>query len=242
MARIGNYLLDAKLGEGGMATVFRAVHAEFGVPVALKVLLPRYAETARASSLLMTEVAANARMRHPNIVNVLDVDTVSRRIEVGGQILEAGQPYFVMELVNGPSLDRVGAMRWIELKQLLLHVLEGLAHAHARDVIHRDLKPANVILDLGPRGSLPKISDFGIARLDVEEVDHNARELAGTPVYMAPSRSKDSTASWVRGPISTRSAAWPTSSQRASSRSRGRRSLNCLRSTTRLPFPGFRRT
>ena len=184
------YRVVGKLGEGGMATVYRAFHVRFGAPAALKVLKPGPDGTPVDVALLEAEIRANARMRHPNIVNVLDVGVLDADIRVDDEILRKGQSFYVMELVEGSSLDRHPPLRWLALKELLLHVLDALAHAHAHGVIHRDLKPSNILLARTARGELPKIADFGIAKLDVEQVQGDAGAFAGTPAYMAPEQIK----------------------------------------------------
>jgi eukaryotic-like serine/threonine-protein kinase len=168
-----------------MAVVYRALHRRLDVDVALKVLQKR--STSEGLDLqLESEVRAAARMRHPNIVNVLDVGVMPYDVHLGEDVIHAGQSFYVMEFVDGPSLDAHPALPWLGIKELLLHVLDGLAHAHARGVVHRDLKPSNILIETTSRGLLPKIGDFGIARLDVSFIQNESDSFQGTPAYMAP--------------------------------------------------------
>ena len=104
-----------------------------------------------------------ARLDHPNVVRVLDYGTVPD--DVTASALTAGDPWLAMELADGGSLDGSTVYGWSQLKWVLLSVLDGLAHAHARGVVHRDLKPGNLLLTEGADGRRLKLADFGIAHL-----------------------------------------------------------------------------
>jgi hypothetical protein len=135
---------------------------------------------------LWQEIRATARLSHPNIVNILDVRVAPFTTEIGGVSIEAGQDLLVMELLEGGALDAVGPLEWFEVKRVLVHVLAGLAHAHAHGVVHRDLKPGNILLEPQREVLLPKIADFGLAYLDPEITQKGSDEVGGTPAYMAP--------------------------------------------------------
>jgi serine/threonine protein kinase len=155
--------------------------------VALKVLQNPVHRDDESRALLRGEIRATARLSHPNIVSVLDVGTVAESIEVSGRSIRKGQDFLVVELVEGGSLDSLERLAWADVKQILIHVLAGLGHAHACGVIHCDVKPANILLDRLESGELlPKVADFGLAHMDPEETLRGNRSSAGTPAYMAP--------------------------------------------------------
>ncbi|HYP86562.1 MAG TPA: serine/threonine-protein kinase, partial [Polyangiaceae bacterium] len=133
----GKYRLEALLGEGGMACVWRAYNEALELPVALKLLRAGPANL-RLPQRLRLEARAAARLVHPSIVRVFDVGAA-----------DDGQPFIVMELLSGKNLanelggGRLGGLRAV---QLLLPIAEALTVAHAEGIVHRDLKPENVFL------------------------------------------------------------------------------------------------
>lgn len=174
--RIGDrYVVEGLLGGGGMADVYAAIDTRLGAPVALKVLrVPAQAIAAR----LEQEGRIQAQLRHPNVVAVTDRVTV------------AGSPGLVMERVDGPSLaGLLGAVRLPadEALRLAHGVLAGVRAAHDAGLVHRDLKPANVLLARVGDDLVPKVADFGLARMLGTE-GHGTRTgvAMGTPRYMAP--------------------------------------------------------
>jgi len=182
-AQIGAWRVTSLLGQGGLAVVWRVVHARTGAVRALKVLT---APDAGHSARLLREARAQAGLSHPNVVDVEDV------LEV------AGQPALLMALVEGPSLAGLlsaGLLPLPEALALFEGVLAGVEAAHGSGVVHRDLKPANVLLD--PRaggGWTPRVADFGLARqLSAEAVQALTATGAvlGTPAYMAPEQARD---------------------------------------------------
>lgn len=195
--QFGPFELSAPVGSGSMGVVWRGVHKEQGVPVAVKVstgaraLVPRYQEDFRR------EVQAVARLEHPHIITPYDYGLLPGGIEDASQgQLIANSPYLVMEYAGGGSLEQLrGVLEWRRLRQVLQIVLNGLSHAHARGVIHRDIKPANVLLPgVDDVRSTIKLSDFGLAhpydsqaptRPDIPQ-DSLRENISGTPHYMAP--------------------------------------------------------
>ncbi|MGC6493416.1 MAG: serine/threonine-protein kinase PknK [Myxococcota bacterium] len=178
MTVVGHFTVEAPLGAGGMAHVWRAVHTLQRVPVALKVITDPKADL-RA---LQTEVEAAAGLYHPNIVALFDTGVLERDLDGIGR---AGMPWMAMEMATGGTLTTSGEARhWSTLRRSLEDLLSALAHAHARDVIHRDLKPANVLIasehDLRPG---LKLTDFGISSVGFRP---EPKQLRGTPRYMAP--------------------------------------------------------
>jgi tetratricopeptide (TPR) repeat protein len=182
--RVGPYQLEAALGSGGNATVFRATGPDGGA-VAVKVLHPHSVGTEHARRFTR-EYRALARLDHPNIVRV---------IEAG---LEDGYPWIAMELVEGPDLDAVLAIwadadppdRFERAERVLRGLCEALAHIHERGLIHRDLKPANVLID---RDGRPRLSDFGVVKDQGGNATALTRHgnLVGTIAFMAPEQITD---------------------------------------------------
>src|SRR5215510_3163732 len=167
----GRFELGEVLGGGGMGVVFRALDHELSRQVAIKFLQPSHKLTGAARlELLRGEARAVAKLNHPNIVQVYDLG-----------IAPDGQPYLVMELIEGESLrvalDRC-SLPFCDAMQVADQLLEGLTHAHAAGIVHRDLKPSNVLREHGGRIA---ILDFGLAGLD-----EGGPCIAGTPPYMAP--------------------------------------------------------
>jgi serine/threonine-protein kinase len=163
--------------------VYRVEHLKLGSQHALKVLaIPSEAVRER----MVQEGKLQASLRHPNIVPVTDV------VEVGRC------PGLVMDFVDGPSLERLLANQRLELDQasaLGEEILRGVIHAHENGFIHRDLKPANILLAIRRADFLPRISDFGLAKLLVPDPDASASIsglMCGTPPYMAPEQIRDS--------------------------------------------------
>jgi eukaryotic-like serine/threonine-protein kinase len=184
---LGHYTLVRPIAKGAMGEVWEARHTDTGVPLAVKCL--RDEQDDWAESAFRNEVRATAALDHPSIVAVYDEGAVPEETAAAseGRLVE-GRPYLVMELVDGKPLQgRVGRLGWPVLQDLLLQLLDALAHSHARGVIHRDLKPGNVLVsEDGPDGALrARLTDFGLA----QALDQHAgedRTVAGTPAYMAP--------------------------------------------------------
>jgi eukaryotic-like serine/threonine-protein kinase len=176
--RIGKYDVLDVLGRGGMGVVYRARDSRLGRIVAIKMLTESFSGNTEMLQRFYREASQTGALRHNNIVIVYDAGD------------QDGEPYIVMEYVEGEPLDKVIKRERIHL-QLALSIVEqvcsALAYAHRAGVIHRDIKPANVIL----RADWSvKLLDFGIAR-DDNRVDTSLTgtgSLVGTPPYMAPER------------------------------------------------------
>jgi serine/threonine protein kinase len=175
--RIGHYHVMEKLGEGGMAVIYKAVDTHSNDVVALKLLRPFLGDSTRALRRFEREVQALSRLSHPNIVQVLGFGE------------HEGWPYLVMEYVPGGTLkQKIGQpIHWQSAAQLLLPIARSLRYAHENGITHRDIKPTNILL--GQMGE-PKLSDFGIAKLiDGDELTSDLTGTGmgvGTPDYMAP--------------------------------------------------------
>lgn len=176
---IERYQVESLLGRGAMAEVYRVRHRTLKTAHALKVLM---LASARIRERLIVEGQVQAQMRHPNVLAVTDVLDVH------------GAPGLLMEFVDGPSLDAFIEQTPPDAAQalhLFRGILAGVAEAHAAGLVHRDLKPANVLVATTARGLVPKVADFGLAKLLMEEegaAAHRTRSgsAMGTPAYMAP--------------------------------------------------------
>jgi serine/threonine-protein kinase len=177
---VGDYDLVRALGSGGAATVYEAEHRLVGRRVALKLLHPRHGgvDRALAAARFLREARLAAKVRHPHVVGVLDSGEVD------------GVLYLAMELVEGQTLAQVLGSRaplsLPEVVRLLLPIHSAVAELHAAGIVHRDIKPSNILL-----GRLhdvcPKLSDFGVSRLDDGSASMTqSQDLLGTPAYMAP--------------------------------------------------------
>ncbi len=179
-----------------MAEVWSGVHAAQGVPVAVKVMTVERAREASFREAFRHEVQAVASLDHPGIVRVFDHGEVGAEGEEASRgLLHAQSPILAMELADGTLAnlfnDSSGGITWPELKQVLLDLLDALAHAHARGVVHRDLKPNNILVfrdvfrDDGPPRL--KLADFGLAQaVELLSRDDSTEVICGTPSYMAP--------------------------------------------------------
>jgi len=167
-----------------MAAVWRGHHRGDGTPVAVKVLLEEIAAQETFAEAFRFEVLAAARLDHPRITAVYD----HGRVEPGeaGLDLPRGAPWLAMELVDGRSASSLrGRVPWRGLRGVLLGVLDGLAHAHARGVVHRDIKPGNVLINRADRRV--KLTDFGLAHsIRGDDRGPTDEDFHGTPEYMAP--------------------------------------------------------
>jgi len=179
---IDRYRVEALLGQGGMAAVYKARHLTLDSEHAIKVL---FITAPQVRARLLREGRVQANLRHPNIVSVTDVLEVQ------------GAPALVMEYVDGPALDEWLAANKPTLDQalwLFRGILRGISAAHERGVVHRDLKPANVLLSPRPEGFVPKVTDFGLVKSITEQQveGHTQTGMAlGTPEYMSPEQIRD---------------------------------------------------
>jgi len=183
----GNYQLGRPVGTGGMGEVWAARHQPTGVGVAIKVLTGLAATNRVFLSAFRNEIRACAGLEHPSVVRVFDRGEVPEETDAATRgRLTVGSPFLVMEFVGGGSLQPLcGRLSWWETRQILLRVLDALAHAHARGLIHRDIKPENVLLT-ADRTEV-KLTDFGLAQAMKRAAPGDKEKgLVGTPRYMAP--------------------------------------------------------
>lgn len=182
---LGPFLLEQVIGRGGMGEVWRGRHVAQGIPVAIKVLTAVGSTDPLFLSCFQNEVKTSASLDHPTIIQVFDQGLITPVVEeeTDGQLI-AGSPYLAMQLAAGGSLRPLrGQLEWGQVWRILLRLLDGMAHAHARGVVHKDIKPSNILL-MQKSGGI-KITDFGLAAA-FEGGDEEHRITMGTPGYMAP--------------------------------------------------------
>lgn len=177
--KIGGYEIQALIGHGGMATVYRAHQVSMNRTVALKVLPRQYVNDDTYMQRFHREVKIVAQLEHRNIVPVHDYGE------------DEGQPYIVMRYMSGGSVDDLLANGALDLEQvcdIIEQVAPALDFAHSRNVLHRDLKPSNVLMDDNGGAFL---TDFGIARILGETNSTiTTQGVVGTPSYMSPEQAQ----------------------------------------------------
>lgn len=156
--QIGNYVIESLIGSGGMAQVYRVRHAMLGTPHALKVLAAHYRGFLEVRQRFLSEGQIAAQLDHRHVVQVTDAVATA---EVAG---------LVMDLVEGPTMESYVSTQprplpLAQARELFLPVLDAMAEAHRRGIIHRDIKPANILLDMSQGRPVPKVTDFGIAKV-----------------------------------------------------------------------------
>jgi tRNA A-37 threonylcarbamoyl transferase component Bud32/RNA polymerase subunit RPABC4/transcription elongation factor Spt4 len=182
----GKYEVQSILGEGGMAIVYKAYHTKMERLVVIKVMQGWLLSNKNAVERFERESKTTAKLAHPNIVTVFDYG-----------VLNAKEPYLVMEYIKGESLGdkiaRQGALPFATAAGIIIQICRGLQEAHSVGIIHRDLKPDNILLqDRSDRPDWVKIVDFGISHL-VQGAKRLTKtgKMVGTPEYIAPEQLKD---------------------------------------------------
>lgn len=193
---LGKVQIESLLGRGGVAEVYLGTHTTLDRKVAVKLLRNLDEENPSTLERFKREARAVAKLRHPNIVQVHDFDSVD------------GSPYLVMEYIDGPSLSKYLQVlhedhRRIPLQQgvrLICAMASALQYAHTNRVIHRDVKPGNILLTapsqpikLGkplPEDFEPVLTDFGLVRFLDTSRQTTTGHIAGTPAYMSPEQSR----------------------------------------------------
>jgi tRNA A-37 threonylcarbamoyl transferase component Bud32 len=177
----GRYVIEEVVGEGGMATVYRARHKLVDRTVAVKIMNPMLASDAIVRERFRREARNAQKLAHPNIVEIFDQGDT-----------EDGTAYIVMELLHGESLAQVIARGPLDVDRainIMVQIARGIARAHDLDIVHRDIKPENIFLVRRDDGSdVVKLLDFGIAKSRHDSRLTGQGELFGTPQYMAPER------------------------------------------------------
>ena len=172
-ARFANFILLDQLGKGGMGSVYKAYDETLGRTVALKVMQQSIGQDRAFVEQFLQEARALAAINHPNIVQIYSYGE------------ENGQPYIVMELIDGGRLDHIQekqkSLDELFVLQTATQVIRGLQAANAAGMTHGDIKPANILYD---RAGNAKVADFGLARFKGEKPKPG--EVWGTPYYVAP--------------------------------------------------------
>jgi serine/threonine protein kinase len=185
--QLGPFRIGRVLGRGGMGAVYEGVHIETEEAAAVKVLLSTLQDDNELRLRFEAEIDTLKRLHHPNIVRLFGFGE------------EQGMLYYVMELVDGPSLQqemkRQRLFQWYEVAKIGLEMCLAFKHAHDRGITHRDIKPANILLER--QGSI-KLSDFGIAHFFGGHRFTEANSIVGTLEYMSPEQA-------LANPVSSRS-------------------------------------
>jgi tetratricopeptide (TPR) repeat protein len=176
---VGSYRIVEQLGQGGMATVFKAFHPALERDVAIKVLHPAFKEDPSFLARFQREARIVAKLEHPHIVPVYDFSEHN------------GMAYLVMRYVEGETLKahlKKGPLPPARISEILKPVAEALAYAHGQGVLHRDIKPSNIMLT--PEGGI-FLTDFGLARMAQSGESTLSQDMMiGTPQYMSPEQAK----------------------------------------------------
>jgi eukaryotic-like serine/threonine-protein kinase len=179
LGRLAHYEVLEVVGRGAFGTVLRAFDEKLQRVVAIKVMALELAATSPARKRFMREAQASAAIRHEYVVSVFAVE-------------EKPLPYLVMEYIPGRTLQQRlnerGPLDVPTVLRLGRQIAEGLAAAHAQDLIHRDIKPGNILLETNVQDRV-KISDFGLARAADDASLTQSGTIAGTPMYMAPEQA-----------------------------------------------------
>lgn len=186
MKIVGRYQIQARIGQGAMANVYRAYDPGINRVLAIKVLKREYTRNPQFTERFLREARAAGALSHPNIVTIYDVGEIE------------GFPYIAMELLEGEALDtaaeRQGRFAAADVVEIGCQLADALRYAHAQGVIHRDIKPSNIML--GKDGRSIKLLDFGIARVEqcaetqaAAAVRTQIGQVVGTPRYMSPEQA-----------------------------------------------------
>lgn len=177
--QVGPYQIVGQLGQGGMATVYKAYHPELDRHVAIKVMHETFLEDQNFQERFRREARIVAALEHPHIVPIYGYDQYKR------------QPYLVMKFIEGRTLKEVLIKAPPTLEEVL-HIItavgSALTYAHEKGVLHRDIKPSNIVIDTD---NIPYLADFGLARvLQAGESTMSQDMVLGTPHYISPEQAQ----------------------------------------------------
>ncbi len=185
----GKYRLLAKVGQGGMGSVYKALHLAFDEMRAIKVIAPELLSDDLFVKRFKHEAVITRRLQHPNAVRVDDIDEA-----------EDGRPFIVMEFIEGKSLKKLireeGPLPFQRVLPIIKQAASALEAAHKLGMVHRDIKPDNIALVDTPEGEMVKVLDFGIAKVKEARMGDaagmtltGAGVVIGTPQYMSPEQA-----------------------------------------------------
>lgn len=188
-SKFGVYEIGECVGQGAMGQVYRAEHTLLKRPVALKIMTAAARNSTTGHRRFKREARAAAAIKHPNVVEILDMGVLD------------GLPFIVMELLEGEDLEsylnRHGKLSEQQIADLALPIIAAIGAVHDAGVVHRDIKPSNIFLARGGREEplVPKVLDFGISKAakslgDTEFVATGPGDLVGTPLYISPEALK----------------------------------------------------
>ena len=179
--QVGRYQILERIGDGAMATVYKAFDPSINRPLAIKFLHPSFSVDPEYRSRFLREARAAGMLSHPNIVTIFDVGEIE------------GRPYIAMELLEGGPLgDEKQTGQGLPIPEVLdvgIQLAKALDYAHGKGIVHRDIKPSNILRVKG--GTTIKVTDFGIARMESSELTDQTRigTVLGTPNYMSPEQA-----------------------------------------------------
>jgi serine/threonine protein kinase len=178
LRQFGDYELLEEVARGGMGVVYKARQKSLNRIVALKMILPGRLANPEDLKRFRTEAEATARLHHPNIVTVHEVDEFD------------GLHFYSMDFINGPSLSHLASQQPLAARTAARYVMivaRAIHHAHTHGILHRDLKPSNILLD---EQDEPHITDFGLAKkIGGDSSQTRSGAVMGTPSYMAPEQA-----------------------------------------------------
>lgn len=182
----GRYRLTSKLGQGGMGTVWRAVHLALGSEVAVKLIDSSFAANPEVRTRFVREAQAAAQLRGPHVVQILDYG------------VDGDTPFIAMELMVGETLserlDLVGRLSPEDTARIVTEVSRALGKAHELGIVHRDLKPENIFLVHNDDTEIAKVLDFGVAKKTSFGTENagmtSTGAVLGTPYYMSPEQAE----------------------------------------------------
>ncbi|MGH9713119.1 MAG: protein kinase domain-containing protein [Candidatus Acidiferrales bacterium] len=181
LTKLGKYEITGELGSGAMGVVYRAEDPRLGRPVALKTTNAEVASNPNLLKRFYREAQAAAKLAHPNIVTIYEIDEAN------------GVPFIAMEFLEGENLQKIISDRRelpiLRKLQIIIDTCKGLDYAHQHGVVHRDVKPGNIVV---LNNNQVKIVDFGIARVGVSSMTRTGVVL-GTVMYMSPEQVQGQT-------------------------------------------------
>ncbi len=182
----GRFSIEDMLGSGGVSMVYRGKDLAIGRTVAIKLLQQQTLTEEKEKQRFLQEAKTASAISHPNVITIFDFG-----------VTPDGQPYMVMDYIDGVGLDELIKQQQLSLKRVLdifVQVCDAMTAAHKKNIIHRDLKPSNIMLVKNDEGTdLVKLVDFGMAKFLIESEDlklSKTGDLFGTPLYMSPEHFK----------------------------------------------------